>query len=43
MLFGVLLAALIFIVSGGHLLFLPLFFILPLGGLFGHHRRRRRF
>jgi hypothetical protein len=30
-------------VSGGHLLFLPLFFVLPLGGLFGHRRRRGRF
>lgn len=43
MLYGLLLAALIFLVSGGHLLFLPLFFILPLGGLFSHRRRRRRF
>jgi len=43
MLFGLLLAALIFMVSGGHLLFLPLFFLLPIGGLFGHRRRRRRF
>jgi len=37
---GLILAALIFIVSGGHLLFLPLFFVLPLGGLFTHHYRR---
>lgn len=40
---GLLIAALIFVVSGGHLLFLPLFFVLPLGGLFGHRRRRGRF
>jgi hypothetical protein len=40
-LFGVLIAALIFAVSGGHLLFLPLFFLLPMGGFFGHRRRRR--
>jgi hypothetical protein len=40
-LFGLLIAALIFVVSGGHLLFLPLFFLLPMGGLFGHRRRRR--
>jgi hypothetical protein len=39
---GVLIAALIFAASGGHLLFLPLFFLLPLGGLFGHRRRYRR-
>ncbi len=38
---GLLIAAVIFAVSGGHVLFLPLFFLLPLGGLFGHRRRRR--
>jgi hypothetical protein len=42
-LLGLALAALIFAVSGGHVVFLPLFFLLPLGGLFGHRRRRRRF
>ena len=31
-LWGLVLAALIFLVSGGHVLFLPLFFVLPLGG-----------
>jgi hypothetical protein len=41
LLLGLLLAALIFVITGGHLLFLPLFFILPLGGLFGERRRRR--
>jgi hypothetical protein len=41
-LLGLLLAALIFLVSGGHVVFLPLFFVLPLGGLLGHRRRRRR-
>jgi hypothetical protein len=41
-LYGLLLAAVLFIVSGGHLLFLPLFFLLPLGGLFGHRRRYGR-
>jgi hypothetical protein len=40
-LFGLALAAIIFIASGGHALFLPLFFVLPLGGLFGGGRRRR--
>jgi hypothetical protein len=42
-LFGLLLAAAIFLISGGHVVFLPLFFLLPLGGLFGHRRRRGRF
>lgn len=37
---GLILAAAIFAVSGGHILFLPLLFVLPLGGLLGHRRRR---
>jgi hypothetical protein len=41
-LIGLLIAAVIFIASGGHALFLPLFFVLPLGGLFGHRRRTYR-
>jgi hypothetical protein len=41
--FGLLLAAAIFLISGGHLVFLPLFFLLPLGGLFGHRRRYGRY
>jgi hypothetical protein len=41
-LYGLLFAAAIFLISGGHVLFLPLFFLLPLGGLFGHRRRDRR-
>jgi hypothetical protein len=40
---GLLIAALVFLVSGGHVVFLPLFFLLPFGGLLGHRRRRRRF
>ncbi len=40
-LFGLLIAVVVFALSGGHLLFLPLFFLLPLGGLFTHRRRRR--
>jgi len=40
-LFGLLLAAAVFLISGGHVLFLPLLFLLPLGGLFTHRRRRR--
>lgn len=43
MLVGLLIAAVIFVVSGGHAVFLPLFFVLPLGGLFGHRQRRNRF
>ncbi len=38
---GLLVAAVVFVVSGGHLLFLPLFFLLPLGGFFGRRRGRR--
>jgi hypothetical protein len=41
-LWGFVLAALVFIASGGHILFLPLFFVLPLGGLFGHRHRHGR-
>ena len=41
--YGLLIAVAIFVISGGHILFLPLFFLLPLGGLFGHRRRSRRF
>jgi hypothetical protein len=40
--YGLLFAAVVFLISGGHVLFLPLFFLLPLGGLFGHRRRQRR-
>ena len=42
-LFGLLAAAAIFLISGGHIVFLPLFFLLPLGGLFGHRRRYGRY
>ena len=37
--YGLFIAALVFLVSGGHFLFIPLFFALPLGGLFAHRRR----
>ncbi len=40
-LYGLLIAGAIFVISGGHVLFLPLFFLLPLGGLFGHRPRYR--
>ena len=42
-LIGLLIAAAIFLITGGHVLFLPLFFLLPLGGLLGHRRRYRRY
>jgi hypothetical protein len=42
-LLGLLIAAVLFVVSGGHLLFLPLFFVLALGGLFGRRRRSGRY
>jgi hypothetical protein len=41
--YGLLFTALLFLISGGHLLFLALFFLLPLGGIFGHHRRDGQF
>jgi hypothetical protein len=37
--YGLLFAALVFLISGGHFLFLPLFVLLPLGGMFCHRRR----
>jgi hypothetical protein len=37
---GLVLAVVVYLVSGGHVLFLPLLFVLPLG-LFGRRRRRR--
>jgi hypothetical protein len=37
--YGLVFAALVFLASGGHLLFVPLFFVLPLGGMFAHRRR----
>ncbi|MGZ4248995.1 MAG: hypothetical protein ACXVUE_11900 [Solirubrobacteraceae bacterium] len=40
-LYGLLFAALVFLISDGRLLFLPLLFLLPLGGMFGHRRRHR--
>jgi hypothetical protein len=40
-LIGLVVAVAVFALSGGHALFLPLFFVLPLGGLFGHRRRYR--
>ena len=39
-LFGLLIAVAIFALSGGHVLFLPLLFLLPLGGGLFHRRAR---
>jgi hypothetical protein len=38
-LYGLISTALVFVMSGGHLLFLPLLVGLPLGGTFGRRRR----
>ena len=38
-LLGLIFAALVYIISGGHLFLLPLFFVLPLGGGLFHRRR----
>lgn len=39
---GIVIAASVYLISGGHFLFLPLLFVLPLGGaLFGGRRRDR--
>ena len=40
LLLGVLVAVVVYTISGGHVLFLPLLLILPLG-LFGARRKRR--
>ena len=36
---GIVIAVLIFLISGGHVLFLPLLFLLPFGGMLGHRQR----
>lgn len=40
LLWGLVIAAVVYLATAGHVLFLPLLFI-PLGGLFGARRRRR--
>jgi len=40
-LLGLAVAALLFVVTGGHVLFLPLFLVLPLGGFLARRRTRR--
>ena len=39
LLWGLVIAGAIYLISGGHLLFLPLLFFLPLGGFFTRRRR----
>ena len=40
---GVVVAAAVYLITGGHVLFLPLLLVLPLGGaLFGSRKRERR-
>ena len=39
-LWGLVIAAAIYLLSAGHVLFLPLLFFIPLGGMFGRRRRR---
>jgi hypothetical protein len=41
LLLGLGIAVLLFVATGGHLLFLPLVFILPLGGFLVHRRGGR--
>ena len=41
--YGLLFTALLFLMSGGHLVFLALFFLLPLGAMFGNHHRYGQF
>jgi hypothetical protein len=41
LLIGLAIAVVLFFATGGHLIFLPLFFVLPLG-FFGFGRRRGR-
>jgi hypothetical protein len=40
-LLGLAVAVILFVVTGGHLIFLPLFFVLPLGFGFFHLGRQR--
>jgi hypothetical protein len=38
-LWGLVIALAIYLLSAGHVLFLPLLFFIPLGGMFGRRRR----
>jgi len=41
LLLGLAIAALVYLVSGGHVIFLPLLLVFPLGWVLGSRRRRR--
>jgi hypothetical protein len=41
LLLGLAIAALVYLISGGHVIFLPLLLVFPLGWLFGRRSRRR--
>ena len=41
LLLGLAVAALVFLISGGHVIFLPLLLVFPLGLFFGRRRRER--
>jgi hypothetical protein len=41
LLLGLAIAALVYLISGGHVIFLPLLLVFPLGLLFGRRRRGR--
>jgi uncharacterized protein (TIGR03382 family) len=38
---GIAIAALVYLISGGHVILLPLLLVFPLGWLFGRRRKRR--
>jgi hypothetical protein len=42
LLIGLAIAVVLYAVTGGHLIFLPLFFALPLGGFLAHRGTRGR-
>jgi hypothetical protein len=41
LLLGLAIALLVYLISGGHVIFLPLLLVFPLSWLFGSRRRRR--
>jgi hypothetical protein len=41
LLLGLAIAALVYLISGGHVIFLPLLLVFPLGWLFGRRSRGR--
>ena len=43
LLLGLAIAALVYLISGGHVIFLPLLLVLPLDWVFGSRRRSRAY